>query len=355
MNEIKIYGEIGCENNTDSILVPLIESFVNQDLKIRLNCVGGDVFQGYAIYNAIKSQQQTDIYIEGVAASMASICMLGARKIYASTNAMIMIHNPSIEGFAGDVNKLASLQQVLTKVKDLAINSYEARTGIDKETLSVMLDAETWMTAQEALEKGFIDGLTDAVLETNIKEPSTGLSPKSVFLSYKGKPKEKSLYSILNITENSSADIVLKAISKLNNENISLKAQVKRFTTQIEETQTKEAKELIKLALDNDVLNQNLVSIQLLAFKQNFSQAKDNLIKAINEVTDYSILKQNQNIIKSIVFKSKNQTTEITEKNKDVFDKPKEKWTLEDYRKHEPKALENKDFYQSLIDKEFKN
>ena len=106
MNEILMYGEIGFDI-TDSQFIKELDQYKGQDVKIRANSPGGEVFQGWAMYNAIKEHRQCDIQIDGLAASMMTVIMLAGRKISASKNAMIMIHNPS-SGGGGDSKKLKS-------------------------------------------------------------------------------------------------------------------------------------------------------------------------------------------------------------------------------------------------------
>lgn len=116
MNEILIYEEIGGNGVTHLDFISKLDKFKSQDVNIRINSPGGEVFQGHAIYNAIKSHGKCDIYIDGVAASIASIIMLAGRRIYASKNAMIMIHNPSVDYVSGDSKQLKSTAKSLEKL-----------------------------------------------------------------------------------------------------------------------------------------------------------------------------------------------------------------------------------------------
>jgi ATP-dependent Clp endopeptidase proteolytic subunit ClpP len=350
MNEILMYGEIGLGGITDTELISQLYQSNGQETKVRLNSPGGDVFQGFAIYNAIKEHGQCDMYIDGLAASMASIIMLAGRKIYASKNAMIMIHNPSIGGYQGDSKKLKSISQLLDKVKQLAIESYSERTGIDVEELATMLDSETWLTAQEALEKGFIDEITDEVLETESTITQKAKTPKMVFMNYKkkGENAPKSLTVILGIPSNSNPESILKAISSLKNRNVSLEAENKRIKTQIKQEQKEEAKKITALAIEKGVINKNLERIQLMAFDTDFKKTKEDLLNAISEVNGSSVQMQNHKLIREIVLGSKTTIDEIK------TSKPKSEWTLQDYRKNAPKELENdRTLYNKLIKEEY--
>ncbi|TRX39067.1 head maturation protease, ClpP-related [Flavobacterium restrictum] len=350
MNEILMYGEIGFGGITDTDFINQLNQLQGQDIKVRLNCPGGDVFQGYAMYNAIKDHGQCDIYIDGLSASMATIIMLAGRKIYASKNAMIMIHNPSVGGYNGDSKKLKSVTQLLDKVKQLATDSYSERTGIPIEELSEMLDEETWLTAQEALEKGFIDEITDEVLETTSLINQKSKTPKMVFMNYKQKENTvpKSLTLILGIPNESNPDAILKAISSLKDRNVSLEAENKRIKNQIKTEQREEAKKITALAIEKGVINKNLERIQLMAFDTDFKKTKEDLTNAINEVVGYNIQMQNHKVIREIVLGSKATTVEAN------AIKPRSEWNLRDYRMNAPKELESDpELYKKLVKQEF--
>lgn len=141
----------------------------NPDAKkilIRMNSPGGDVFEGNAIYNMLRAVADTDgrditVQVHGLAASMASVLMLAGSKVVAAENAMIMIHNPW--GIAiGDATRMRKRADMLDKVKTTLLNIYERNSDVDREKLDAMMDAETWMTAAEAKELGFVDEVVES-------------------------------------------------------------------------------------------------------------------------------------------------------------------------------------------------
>lgn len=358
MNDILMYGEIGFGNLVDTEFITQLAQSNGQETRVRLNSPGGDVFQGLAIYNAIKEHGQCDIYIDGLAASMASIIMLAGRRIFAAKNAMIMIHNPSVGGYEGDSKKLKATTQLLDKVKQLAIESYSERTGLSNEELTTMLDNETWLTAQEALEQGFIDEIINEVLETKSTISQKAKTPKMIFMNYKTKKETtpKSLTVILGIANNSSPEIILRAISSLKDQNILLIAENNRIKMQVAKEQKEEAEKLTLLAIEKGVLNKNLKAIQMIAFESNFKKTKQDLLMAINEVTSSSVMLENHKLIKSVVLGSKKGNGSHTKDIDISKDKPKSEWTLQDYRKLAPKELENdRELYNKLLKEEFKN
>lgn len=352
MNEILMYGEIGFDI-TDTLFIKELDQYKGQDVKIRANSPGGEVFQGFAMYNAIKQHGQCDIQIDGLAASMMTVIMLAGRKISASKNAMIMIHNPS-SGGGGDSKKLKKDAELLDKIKNLIISGYSERTGISPDELSTMLDAETWLTAQEALEKGFIDEITDEVLQSTAPTNLKNRKPKAVYMSYKKEaPKTQALTTILGLKDNADNDTILKAISSLKNKCVELETENKRIKNQILEEQKTEAQRLTKIAIDCGVINKNLEAIQLLAFEKDFKKTKTDLENAISEVQGSQVQLKNHQIIREIVLGSKNGKNANT--GVSIDDKPKSEWNLQDYRKNDPKALENDpELYQKLIKAEYK-
>lgn len=352
MNEILMYGEIGFDI-TDTLFIKELDQYKGQEVKIRANSPGGEVFQGFAIYNAIKQHGQCDIQIDGLAASMMTVIMLAGRKISASKNAMIMVHNPSSGSF-GDSKKLKKDAELLDKIKAIVISGYSERTGISPEELSTMLDAETWLTAQEALEKGFIDEITDEVLESTDTANLKSRKPKAVYMSYKKEaPKPQALTTILGLQDNADNDTIVKAISSLKNKCVSLETENRRIKSQIVEEQKAEAKKLTAVAIDLGVINKNLEAIQLLAFEKDFKKTKTDLETAINEVQGSQVQSNNHRIIREIVLggkRSKNDRQISTS----IEEKPKSEWTLQDYRKNDPKALENdQELYKRLIKAEY--
>lgn len=128
-------------------------------LNIRINSPGGDVFEGRAIMEAIKRfDGKTVAHIDSLAASAATSIALAADEVVMSDGALFMIHNAS--GLVwGDKTAMRDTANLLEKVEGSIVNDYTTKTGKDAETIVSMMDAETWMTAQEALDNGFVDSI----------------------------------------------------------------------------------------------------------------------------------------------------------------------------------------------------
>src|SRR5690606_35769460 len=124
---------------------------------VRINSPGGDVFAGVSIMNMLKDREgEVTGIVDGLAASIASVIAMAGDKVIMNTGSMMMIHN-AWSMAVGDSNELRKLADQLDKIGDSIIDVYATRTGLSKDELKAMLDAETWMGAEEAVELGFAD------------------------------------------------------------------------------------------------------------------------------------------------------------------------------------------------------
>ena len=167
MSEILIYGIVG--DSWDGLdaktLVPLI-SAGSDDLDVRINSPGGYVMEGLAILNALARAKQggrkITVHIDGLAASMASTIAMVGDEIIMADNALMMIHNPW-DCACGDARELRAAADQLDRIRDQLVGIYSGQTGLSAEDLITMLDAETWMTATEALAQNFITSISSAI------------------------------------------------------------------------------------------------------------------------------------------------------------------------------------------------
>jgi ATP-dependent Clp protease protease subunit len=131
-------------------------------INLRVNSLGGNVFDGFAIGNLLRSHTaKVTADVDGVAASAASVLLMGADKIRIADNAMIMIHN-SWTYAAGNAEELKRNVEMLQKVDQQIAVTYAERTGQKLDQIRDWMNAETWMTAAEARERGFADEVTPA-------------------------------------------------------------------------------------------------------------------------------------------------------------------------------------------------
>ena len=132
------------------------------DLTVVINSPGGDVFAGLAIYNALVNHNgNVTVRVDGLAASIASVIAMAGDKIIMSPGSMIMIHRPSVCAM-GTVDDMEKAKDVLTKIEEGITPIYAKRTGLDEDKIAELLEAETWMLADKAVELGFADEVSEA-------------------------------------------------------------------------------------------------------------------------------------------------------------------------------------------------
>jgi len=154
---VYLYDEIGFFGVMAEDFVKDLAAISTPIIHLRVNSPGGSVFDGTAIYNAIKHHPSKIVaHIDGLAASIASLAVMAADEIHMAENAFFMIHQPwSI--VMGNSETMREEADLLDKVGGSIIKTYVDRSIIDEKTVIEMMDKETWMTAEEALENGFID------------------------------------------------------------------------------------------------------------------------------------------------------------------------------------------------------
>ncbi|MFZ3132661.1 MAG: head maturation protease, ClpP-related [Desulfosporosinus sp.] len=132
------------------------------ELNIFINSSGGDVFAGQAIRSMLKRHKAYKTgYVDGLAASIASVILTACDNVVMPINAMQMVHKcwTFAIGNADDMRKMA---EDMDKIDESIIAAYQEKTGLDKEKIIEMMTAETWMTAEEAVELGFADEIEEA-------------------------------------------------------------------------------------------------------------------------------------------------------------------------------------------------
>jgi ATP-dependent Clp protease, protease subunit len=128
-----------------------------KEFDIYINSGGGDVFAGFAIYNMLKRHEaRKTVFVDGLAASIASVIAMAGDKIVMPENAMLMIHN-AWALVMGNKAKLRKLADDMEKIDGSIAGIYAARTGKTEADIVALMDAETWFTAAEAVDAGLAD------------------------------------------------------------------------------------------------------------------------------------------------------------------------------------------------------
>lgn len=148
-------------------LISKIKALGNiKNITLRINSIGGDVFEAQAMYNYLKSHPANiTVRIDGLAASAASVVAMAGNKIIMPSNALMMIHNPA-GGVWGEAEDMRGTAEILDKIRDTIANVYIAKTGLEREKVIAMMDAETWLDANEAHELKFCDEVEESVTVT---------------------------------------------------------------------------------------------------------------------------------------------------------------------------------------------
>lgn len=138
-------------------------------IRVHINSPGGDAWAGVNIANALRQQSQkgrtVECYIDGIAASAASIVAMAGSKVVMADNALMMVHNPYTFAL-GDANEMRKVADMLDSVRNQAVATYRWHSELEAEAIVKLLDAETWMDADAAIENGFatekVEGLKAA-------------------------------------------------------------------------------------------------------------------------------------------------------------------------------------------------
>jgi ATP-dependent Clp endopeptidase proteolytic subunit ClpP len=178
-HEILIQDTIGWDTTVESVKSELKKA-KGEDVELRINSPGGYVFDGIAIFNAIKDYKgKVTAIIDGLAASMASYIPLAADEIIVRENSVYMIHNAWAFA-AGDHNDLRKSADRLEKLTGLLIKGYVAKTGKSTEEIEAMLNEETFLYGDEIVDLGFGDTMIDAEGDIEARDDTIELARMAV-------------------------------------------------------------------------------------------------------------------------------------------------------------------------------
>lgn len=218
--ELLIYGDIAAkswweDDTTPKKFADTLQSCSGRDLVIRINSGGGDVFAAQAIYNLLRTYDGAKtVRIDGLAASAATVVACAGDSVIMPDNALFMIHNPAcLLWDYYDAQDLAGMVERLETVKQIIVNVYLKRVGnaLSEEEIRQMMDAETWMTADEAQNYGFVDQLDDEASVTNSLRDGT-LFVNSIPCNLSRFRNQKGIQKVLNQKK--------KGVTKVNNNEV---------------------------------------------------------------------------------------------------------------------------------------
>jgi ATP-dependent protease ClpP protease subunit len=229
--DIHIIGEIGSDYSVDDLKKDLKNC--KKTINMYISSGGGNVFSGWAMMSALeRTKAHITVHIDGIAASMATgIAMIGD-VVKMSDNGLFMIHNASSFAF-GDKHEIKKTVDLLGKIDTVLANNYTRKTGKTDKQIAKLMDAETWFTAQEALDAGFIDELVEMVDAKNCSENCTLIVDNE--FKYKNIPEEKitEIKNTLDLDQDSKQIQNTLTNKEIENMLIDLKSKSEQYNSQI--------------------------------------------------------------------------------------------------------------------------
>lgn len=228
-----------------------IQEHDGKELSVLINSPGGAVTDGLAIYNYLRNRGKVKTKIIGIAASMAGVVALAGEEVTIAENGMFMLHNPS--GIAvGDSKEMRREADVLDVFKASLQRTYESETGNSAKKVSDWMDKETWMSASEALDAGFVDVIDAPVqaaahadlsrfknfkpIEAPISDPKSKQPPMSLKTALFGGPSARETFLASAITALGVTDEQLSAAEKDGKPDfvvVALNAKIEGVTTNL--------------------------------------------------------------------------------------------------------------------------
>lgn len=225
-----IYDWYGIQATSPKKIQNALDRAMGDDVTIRINSGGGSVFAGCDIYNMLKNYSgNVTIEIHGLCASIAGVIAM-ASKCKMSPVAQFMMHNVSC-GASGDYRDMEHTAETLKKANTTIANAFTLKTGKSEEEIKALMDKETWLTAQECLEMGFVDELmysdekVDSKMVNLLKNQAVTMC-NSISLSNDILNKFKNYKPIINQPLNNEVDIFMQKKLKAQLELLKLKGGI---------------------------------------------------------------------------------------------------------------------------------
>jgi ATP-dependent Clp endopeptidase proteolytic subunit ClpP len=187
--DLAIYDEIGFWGTTAATFKAAMDAVKDvKTLNISINSPGGDVFDGFAIFNMLRAHESKKVItVDGMAASIASVIAMAGDTVRMPTASRMMIHNPWV-GAAGDSAYLRDMADLLDDLKSTMVAIYRSHASdIDEKEMSNMMDATTWMGAETAKEKGFIDEVIENLpVKNKVNFGALANVPEEIMAHFRG-------------------------------------------------------------------------------------------------------------------------------------------------------------------------
>lgn len=313
-------------------------------INVRINSVGGSVLDGYSIVSSIlNSKVECNTYVDGLAASIAGVIAVAGKKCYMMDYGTLMLHNPS----GGEDKK------VLNLVKDTLVTIISNRTAQSPEDIDKMMSKETWMSANEAKEKGMVDEIISSGKKIKIDKTESLYNMALIYNKLIiNKPKMKDVNNKLKLADDASESSAVSAIEAIQNKAASLEVENSALKAKVEayETEKATAVEAAKVALKNKA---EALANKLEADKKITKEEKENVLaNASRDEASFEFVKNTYDKVSTtkvaaVIFDPKNVVTSTG-----VEDRIN--WIYNDWEKKDPQGLKelfvnNKEAYNELF------
>ena len=190
-NEYEAYEFFGLEAVSAKSITDQFPEDINEDITLEVNSNGGLVTVGSEIYTALKSHKgHVTVEVTGMAASAASVAIMGADTVKISPTAQIMIHKALLGYVSGNSDDLEKAVNALKSSDQAIVNAYVSKTGLSEEEIFKLMKNETFMSANEAIEKGFADELMTFEKDLGaVASLESGLLPQAVIDDFYSRKK----------------------------------------------------------------------------------------------------------------------------------------------------------------------
>lgn len=190
-NEYEAYEFFGLEAVSAKSITDQFPEDINEDITLEVNSNGGLVTVGSEIYTALKNYEgHVTVEVTGMAASAASVAIMGADTVKMSPTAQIMIHKALLTRASGNSDDLEKAVNALKSSDQSIINAYVSKTGLSEDEIFKMMKNETFMSANEAIEKGFADELMTFEKDLGaVASLESGLLPQAVIDDFYSRKK----------------------------------------------------------------------------------------------------------------------------------------------------------------------